>query len=165
LIEGCDIRSPYSPVPAPSTDGIDLDVCKKVTIRNCYISVNDDAIAMKGGKGPEAHKLPENGIVEDILIENCTFGESHGTLTMGSECTHARNISMRNCKVESKTAVLRIKMRPDTYQIYENITIEGITGRCGSLIALAPWTQFFDLKNSNKKPLASYVTLRFQILI
>lgn len=152
LIEGCDIRSPYLPVPAPSTDGIDLDVCKKVTIRNCYISVNDDAIAMKGGKGPEAHKQPENGIVEDILIENCTFGESHGTLTMGSECTHARNITMRNCKVQSKTAVLRIKMRPDTYQIYENITIEGITGRCGSLIGLAPWTQFFNLKNSNEKP-------------
>jgi polygalacturonase len=152
LIEGCDIRSPFAPVAAPSTDGIDLDVCKKVTIRNCYISVNDDAIAIKGGKGIDAQKRPENGIVEDVLIENCTFGESHGTLTMGSECIHARNIVMRNCKVESKTSILRIKMRPDTYQVYENITIDGITGSCGLLIALAPWTQFFDLKGSTEKP-------------
>ena len=152
LIEGCDIRSPFAPVAAPSTDGIDLDVCKKIVIRNCHISVNDDAIAIKGGKGIDAQKRPENGIVEDVLIENCSFGDSHGTLTMGSECIHARNITMRNCKVESKTSVLRIKMRPDTYQIYENITIDSITGKCGLLIALAPWTQFFDLKGSAEKP-------------
>ncbi len=152
LIEGCDIRSPYAPVPAPSTDGIDLDVCKRVLIRNTYISVNDDAIAIKGGKDIDAQARPGNGIVEDILIENCSFGNSHGTLTLGSECIHARNIVMRNCKVESKTAVLRIKMRPDTYQVYENITIDNITGSCGLLVALAPWTQFFDLGASKEKP-------------
>ena len=152
LFDGCDIRSPFAPVPAPSTDGIDLDVCKKVIIRNCYISVNDDAIAIKGGKGIDAQQRPENGLVEDVLIENCSFGDSHGTLTIGSECIHARNIVMRNCKVNSKTSVLRVKMRPDTYQVYENITVEGITGRCGSLLELAPWKQFFDLKGSSEKP-------------
>lgn len=161
LIDGCDIRSPFSPVPAPSTDGIDLDVCKKVIIRNCYISVNDDAIAIKGGKGTDAHKRPENGMVEDILIENCTFGESHGTLTMGSECIHARNIVLRNCRVDNKTSILRLKMRPDTYQVYENITIENITGRCGLLIALAPWTQFFNLKDSTEKPFATVRNITF----
>ena len=36
--------------------------------------------------------------------------------------------------------------------MYENIAIENITGHCGLLIALAPWTQFFNLKNSDKKP-------------
>ncbi|RZK60264.1 MAG: exopolygalacturonase, partial [Pedobacter sp.] len=77
LIENADIRSPFKPVKAPSTDGIDIDVCKKVTIRNCYISVNDDAICIKGGKGPTAHQMPENGMVEDVLIENCTIGNSH----------------------------------------------------------------------------------------
>ena len=143
LIEGCDIRSPYKPVAAPSTDGVDIDACKRVTVRNCYISVNDDAVCIKGGKGPNAHKQSQNGIVEDILVENCSFGDSHGSLTLGSESIHARNIVMRNCKIDSRTSVLRLKMRPDTYQVYENITIDGITGSCGQLIALAPWTQFF----------------------
>jgi polygalacturonase len=152
LIENCDIRSPFKPVKAPSTDGIDIDVCKKVTIRNCDISVNDDAICIKGGKGPDAHKRAENGIVEDILIENCTFGESHGTLTLGSECIHARNITMRNCKVDNDNPILRLKMRPDTYQIFENITIENITGRCGTIISMNPWKQFFDMGGSTEKP-------------
>lgn len=155
LIEGCDIRSPFKPVPAPSTDGVDIDVCKKVTIRNCYISVNDDGVCIKGGKGPDAHKLPENGIVEDVLVENCTFGESHGTLTLGSECIHARNITIRNCKVDNNTPILRLKMRPDTYQLYENITIENITGKCGTIITMAPWKQFFDMGGSTEKPFAT----------
>jgi polygalacturonase len=155
LIENCDIRSPYRPVPAPSTDGVDIDVCSKVTVRNCYISVNDDAIAIKGGKGPDAHKQSENGVVEDVLIENCTFGESHGTLTLGSESIHARNIIVRNCKMENNAPLLRLKMRPDTYQIYENITIENITGKCGTIFSMNPWKQFFDMGGSAEKPFAT----------
>jgi polygalacturonase len=152
LIEGCDIRSPFLPVKAPSTDGIDIDVCKKVTVRNCYISVNDDAICIKGGKGPNAHKLPENGIVEDVLVENCTIGAAHATLTLGSESIHARNITMRNCKVDNNTPLLKFKMRPDTYQLFENITVENITGKCGTIIEVAPWKQFFDLGGSTERP-------------
>lgn len=154
LIENCDIRAPYKPVPAPSSDGVDIDACKKVIVRNCYISVNDDAVCIKGGKGVDAHKREENGIVEDVLIENCSFGESHGALTLGSECIHARNITMRNCKVASNTPILRLKMRPDTYQVYENITVDGITGKCGPIINMAPWKQFFDLGGSSEKPFA-----------
>lgn len=154
VIDGCDIRSPFRPVKAPSTDGIDIDVCKGVTVRNCFISVNDDAVCIKGGKGWNAQDLRGNGIVEDILVENCTFGDSHGVLTLGSECIHGKNIILRNCKVDCDVPLLRLKMRPDTYQIYENITIENVTGRCRSIIEMKPWTQFFTLEGSNAKPFA-----------
>ncbi|MBD2721601.1 glycoside hydrolase family 28 protein [Hymenobacter armeniacus] len=152
LIDGCDIRSPFRPVKAPSTDAIDIDVCRKVTVRNCYISVNDDGIAIKGGKGPTAQKLPENGPIEDVLIENCTFGEVHAALTCGSECIHANRITMRNCRMDNERPVLLFKMRPDTYQVYENITVDGITGKCGTIVTLSPWTQFFNMAGSTEKP-------------
>ncbi|RAW02229.1 glycoside hydrolase family 28 protein [Pseudochryseolinea flava] len=152
LIEGCDIRAPYRPVPAPSSDGIDLDVCKKVVIRNCYISVHDDAICIKGGKGPDAHLLPQNGMIDDVLIENCTIGEAHATLTFGSECVHGRNVTMRNCKINNNSPLLKFKMRPDTYQVYENITVDNITGKVGSIINMNPWKQFFNLDGSTAKP-------------
>ena len=152
LMDGCDIRSPFRPVKAPSTDAVDIDVCSKVTIRNCYISVNDDGVVIKGGKGPTAQKLPENGAVEDILVENCTFGEVHAALTCGSECIHANRITMRNCRVDNDRPILLFKMRPDTYQIYENITIENVTGRCGTIVTLSPWTQFFNMAGSAEKP-------------
>ena len=160
LLDGCDIRSPFRPVKAPSTDAVDIDVCRKVTIRNCYISVNDDGVVLKGGKGPTAQKLPENGPVEDVLVENCTFGDVHAALTCGSECIHANRITMRNCRVNNDRPILLFKMRPDTYQLYENITVENITGRCGTLVTLSPWTQFFNMAGSTEKPFGTIRNIR-----
>jgi hypothetical protein len=43
-------------------------------------------------------------------------------------------------------------MRPDTYQVFENISVENITGKCGSVIEMKPWKQFFDMEGSTEKP-------------
>jgi len=67
------IYSPEKPVKAPSTDAVDIDACKNVLIKNCYMSVNDDAVALKGGKGPRADKDPNNGANQNIIIEDCTY--------------------------------------------------------------------------------------------
>ena len=42
----CKFYSPYEPVKAPSTDGIDIDFCSNVLVKNCILDVNDDAIAL-----------------------------------------------------------------------------------------------------------------------
>jgi len=43
-------------------------------------------------------------------------------------------------------------MRPDTYQLFENITVDNITGKCGTIISMNPWKQFFDMGGSTAKP-------------
>ncbi len=161
VIDGCDIRSPYKPIKAPSTDGVDIDFCRNVIVRNCYIAVNDDGVCIKGGKGFNAHELYENGITENVLIENCEFGFVHASLTLGSECIHAKNIVMRNCKVNNNRPLLHMKMRPDTYQVFEDITIENITGKCGSVLQIKPWTQFFNMEGSAAKPYAIVRNINF----
>lgn len=153
LIENCHIYAPTKPVKAPSSDAIDLDVCRNVVVRGCYLDCNDDGVCVKGGKGVYANHSSENGSVENVLVEDCVFGPNlHGILTMGSECIHAKNIELRNCKLETNCALLRMKMRPDTYQIYENIKVSNVTGKCGSVIDMKPWSQFFDLEGSGEKP-------------
>jgi len=157
----CRITSPTSPVPAPSTDAIDLDACEDVAIRGCTLSVNDDAIALKGGKGREADLNPDNGPVQRILIENCHFGFSHSCLTCGSESIHCRNILMRHCDVSGATNLLRLKMRPDTPQKYEYITVEEISGSVAHLLHMQPWSQFADPDAPPAPPsVADRVTLR-----
>ena len=58
---GCTIFAPTSGMKAPSSDAIDIDVCHDVLVDGCEMSVNDDAIAIKGGKGTWADQAPENG--------------------------------------------------------------------------------------------------------
>jgi polygalacturonase len=118
------------------------------------MSVNDDAIALKGGKGPWADADTCNGENTNILIEDCEFGFCHSALTCGSESIHDRNILMRNCHINEAMRVLWLKMRPDTPQKYEYITVENITGQAYSLIYIKPWTQFFDLKGRKDVPLS-----------
>ncbi|KOS05643.1 exopolygalacturonase [Flavobacterium akiainvivens] len=140
------ITSPKAPVKAPSTDAVDLDVCSNVLIKNCYMSVNDDAVALKGGKGPQSDKDPNNGENRNIIIEDNTYGFCHSALTCGSESIHNYNIIFRRCTLHEAQKTLHLKMRPDTPQRYEYITVEDITGDAGSLVSIKPWTQFFDLK-------------------
>lgn len=158
----CKIFSPASPVPAPSTDAIDIDACTDVLIKNCYMEVNDDAVVLKGGKGPWADSAHENGSNERIIIEDCTFGFNHGCLTCGSESIHNRNIILRRAKVLDSLNLLMLKMRPDTPQHYEYITVENITGKAANFININPWTQFFDLKDRKDIPIskANNITMK-----
>lgn len=156
------ITSPASPVKAPSTDAVDIDVCTNVHIKNCYMAVNDDAVVLKGGKGPHADKDANNGGNYNVIVEDCTYGFCHSTLTCGSESIHNRNVIFRRGTVNKARRMFQLKMRPDTPQNYEYIRIEDITGSADIFIDIQPWTQFFDLKGEKKIPLSysSNVTLR-----
>ncbi len=149
LIEGLDIHAPTKGhILGPSTDGIDVDSSQKVTIRKCRISVNDDNIALKGSKGPTADQDRDSPPVEDILIEDCEFGDGNGMVTFGSEATIIRNVTVRNCRITGSATLLTLKLRPDTPQHYHQILIDGIelSGGVGRVLNVAPWRQFFDLK-------------------
>ena len=159
---GLYIFSPAAPVKAPSTDAIDIDVCNNVLVKNCYLSVNDDAIALKGGKGPWADKDSNNGSNTNIIIENCTYGFCHSALTCGSESIHNRNIILRRCTINQASRLLWLKMRADTPQNYEYILVEDIKGNAKSFLYIKPWTQFFDLKDRKDIPMSysDHVTMR-----
>ncbi len=159
---GCRIFSPVTPVRAPSTDAIDIDVCSDFLIKNCYMEVNDDSVVLKGGKGPWADTQPENGINERVIVEDCTYGFCHGCLTCGSESVHNRNILVRRINVLTGSNLLWLKLRPDTPQLYEYITVEQVRGRMTTFLKIKPWTQFFDLKGRTDKPLseAQHITMR-----
>ena len=139
---------------APSSDAIDIDACTDVVVRGCYMHVNDDAVVLKGGKGTWADMDATNGDNQRILIEECTYGRVHGCLTLGSESLHNRNIILRRCKTTNADRVLWLKMRPDTPQHYEYITVEDITGHCGRFLFVHPWTQFYKPEKRDDMPLS-----------
>jgi polygalacturonase len=148
------IFSPHKKGDAPSTDAIDLDICTNVLIKGCYMSVNDDAIALKGGKGPYADQDKNNGENTNIIIEGSKFGYCHSALTNGSEAIHNRNIIMRNCQVDGPSILMHLKMRPDTPQLYEFIRLENIKGQSKEGLVVLGWKQFFDLKGRPDIPLS-----------
>lgn len=158
-----DITSPSKPVRAPSTDAVDIDVCTNFLIKNCYMNVNDDAVALKGGKGPNADKDENNGANRNIIIEDCKYGSTcHSTLTCGSESILNHNVILRRSTSYGASIILHLKMRPDTPQHYEYILVEDIKGSAKVMLSIKPWNQFFDLKGEKdiKLSYANDIVLR-----
>jgi alpha-L-rhamnosidase len=147
-VDNCRFQAPSGKVPddhAPSSDGIDVDSSQDITISNCFFSVGDDDIALKGSKGPFAMDDKDSPPVERIHIRDCIFEAGGGIVTAGSEATFVRDVEVERCITRGPT-VLRLKLRPDTPQQYENISLKDITMEGGVIFNVAPWSQYFDLK-------------------
>lgn len=160
----CHIEAPTSgETRAPSSDGIDLDVCEDVVVRGCFIDVCDDAIAIKGGKGVFVDRDTTAGPVWNVLVEGCRFGRrSGGGVTFGSEAWSVRNVVMRGCRFEGASHILLFKMRPDTPQTYEYVLVEDCTGEVGNGIQVYAWRQFFEATEREDMPpsCVRHVTMR-----
>jgi polygalacturonase len=74
-----------------NNDGLDIDGCTNVIVRNCFINSEDDAMCMKGCSG-----MP----TQNILIENSTFITTCNALKIGTDTQGPfRNIICRNLKL------------------------------------------------------------------
>lgn len=82
-----------------NNDGIDIDGCRNVIVRNCYVSSGDDALCFKG-----ASQKPS----ERILVENCEFYSSCNAVKFGTDSQgDFRNVLIRHCKAGGVTEKMR----------------------------------------------------------
>lgn len=109
----------------PSTDGIDIDSCRKVLVEKCRVSCNDDNICIKSGRGRKAMELSK--VCENITIRDCLIEKGEG-VTIGSEVTGGiRDISVKNISFSGTNQGLRIKSSKNRGGFIENISIDGLT--------------------------------------
>jgi len=148
-VENADFEALHLRPPnrAPSSDAIDVDSCQRVTVRGCTFAVGDDCVCLKGSKGPFAMQDKDSPPTEHIMVTGCTFKAGDGAVTLGSEATVIRDVVVENCSVTGIMPLVRIKVRPDTPQDYEDIHYRNITlTNGGAIFEFRPWTQFFDLQ-------------------
>lgn len=70
-------------------DGLDLDGCRNVIVRNARFSTEDDGLCLKGMSGL---------VTENILIENCAIYSQCNAFKIGTDTEgDFRNILVRNC--------------------------------------------------------------------
>lgn len=148
LVRNARFEVPDDYSQAPSTDGIDVDSSRNVTVDGCVFSVTDDCIAAKGSKGPCALDDLTSPPVEGLRVRNCHFRRGHHALACGSEATVVRDVVMEDCRVTGNIVLARLKLRSDTPQRYEDIRLRRIQldNAAGTVIAVQPWRQYTDLK-------------------
>ncbi len=112
VVEGVEIHTKYDENGEKyrgifNGDGMDIDSCRDVSVRNCLIASQDDCIAVKSGRDEEGRRV---GIPsENITIENCRFLSGFG-VAMGSEMAGGvRNVYVRNCTFENAFSIASVK--------------------------------------------------------
>jgi polygalacturonase len=99
----------------PNTDGCDPESCDGVVIENVTFNCGDDCIAIKSGRNTDGRRV--NVPSQNVVVQNCTFANGHGGITIGSEMSggvrnvYARDLTMNSANLQSghrlKTSPLR----------------------------------------------------------
>ena len=118
-IENVSIINPYL---TPNTDGIDVECCTHVEIKNCLVDVGDDGIALKSGSGMDGIRAARP--TTDVRISGCTVKQAHGGFVIGSEtAAGVRNVVVDDCRFLSTDRGIRIKTRRGRGGHIDNIQV------------------------------------------
>ncbi|KAL7590202.1 hypothetical protein Lser_V15G38810 [Lactuca serriola] len=112
---------------APNTDGIDPDSCEDMLIEDCYISVGDDAIAIKSGwdqYGVAYGRPSKNILIRNLVVRSMV---SAG-ISIGSEMSGGiSNVRVENVLVWNSRRAVRIKTAAGRGGYIEDISYKNLT--------------------------------------
>ena len=151
-VDGCYIKNPKE---AQNGDGIDVESCEGVVIKNCVFDVGDDAICMKAGKGREARK--KIAPTKNVEIFGCTVFRGHGGFVIGSEMSRGvENIRVHDCRFIGTDTGIRIKSAlgrggyiKDIH--VKNIVMSGIAHDCITISSNYGIKSFLDIADNVTK--------------
>ena len=104
-VDSCFVKNPKE---AQNGDGIDVESCENVVIKNCTFDVGDDAICIKAGKGREARK--KFAPAKNIEVFGCTVYHGHGGFVIGSEMSRGvENVNVHDCSFIGTDTGIRLK--------------------------------------------------------
>jgi hypothetical protein len=86
-----------------NNDGVDIDGCRHVIVRNCYINSEDDGICLKGSS-----ERP----TENVLVENCRIHSTTNAVKFGTDSeAPCRRVLARNLELGGPAPGMRA-LRP-----------------------------------------------------
>lgn len=121
-VRNVTVRNPWY---SQNGDGLDIENCRNVVVRDSRLDVGDDAICLKSGKDAEGRRLAAP--TENVLIENCIVYHGHGGVVIGSEMSSGvRNVRVNNCQFIGTDVGLRFKSTRGRGGVVEKIYISNV---------------------------------------
>lgn len=100
-----------------NNDGCDIDGCRRVIVRNCFINSEDDGLCFKG-----ASERP----MEEVLVENCHLYSTCNALKFGTDSQgDFRRVLVRQVEVGGPSDTMRARNRR---QALSGVAFESVDG-------------------------------------
>lgn len=115
-----------SPKGSHNTDSVDIDSCKNVLVEGVRVDCSsDDGVVIKSGRDKDG--LEVDWPTENVVVRNCTFTRSGGTVAIGSETSGGiRNIYIHDIISDNSSSVVNVKTAPGRGNVIENVHIENV---------------------------------------
>lgn len=117
MVQGVNVNSHLH-----NNDGCDPECTSNMVIRNNRLDVGDDCMAIKSGRNGDGLRIGRPSF--NIVLDNNTFVDGHGGVTIGSEITSGvKNIFSRNNEMNSDElqAAFRFKTNYIRGGVIENV--------------------------------------------
>ncbi len=109
------------------SNAVDADSTRRLWIDHCSLSNEEDAVALKSGKGDEGRR---GRPTEDVLITDCVFhGKPYAGIALGSECAGGiERVQVERCTFEAGLAcALRFKTATGRGGFVEHVRVRDVT--------------------------------------
>jgi len=94
-IDGLVVRTLRDP-HTYNGDGIDIDACRHVTVRDCDIDTADDAITFRASG---SRLVKKDNVCEDVTVERCLLASACNAVRVGVGSGTIRRATVRNCTI------------------------------------------------------------------
>lgn len=121
-VDGMKVKNDYH---AQNGDGIDVESCTNVEIKNTTFEVGDDGICIKSGKNRKAREIKKP--TKNVYIHDCLVYHAHGGIVIGSEMSRGiENVVCENCTFAGTDIGIRFKSAIGRGGVVKDITINNI---------------------------------------
>ena len=114
-----------NPAYSQNGDGLDIDSCTDVLVKDSTFDCGDDGICLKSGKDEDGRRRAAP--CSRIIIDGCTVYRGHGGFVVGSEMSGGvKDVLVTNCRFLGTDVGLRFKSKRGRGGVVEGIWIDNI---------------------------------------
>lgn len=95
-LEGCYVHTSREPYHTFNGDGIDIDRCQDVVIKDCRVDTSDDCITLRASS---AHLLENPQDCSGVLVEDCHLSSSCNAIRIGVGEGHIHDAVIRDIEI------------------------------------------------------------------
>ena len=132
VVDGITIKNPpYS--ERKNSDGIDINGCRNVTIKNCFIETGDDAICLKNvDKGNPTSKRPD---MYNINVHDCVLASTCNSTKIGTETVgDIYDVHFENIKIKKHSAIKKCGAGFPPYDSYHSLSAISVQSNDGAVV-------------------------------
>ncbi len=147
-----------SPKRSHNTDSVDIDSCKNVLVEGIRVDCSsDDGVVIKSGRDIDG--ILADWPTENVLVRNCHFHCSGGTVAIGSETSGGiKNVHIHDITSDKTNNIVNIKTAPGRGNVIENIFIENV--KSTTSISSVSITSKYWLKKGDEPSFENMPTVR-----